>query len=76
MHNEKDPYKKLRADLKGHYPAIAQNLGCDQSYISMVLTGKRKSDKVVKAALDYALSLKSKVEKLQSDLENYNESSH
>lgn len=73
MQHEINPYHKLREDLKGKYPAVAEIVGCDSSYISLVLNGKRKSDKVVKACLSYAKKLKSEVENLQAELISYNE---
>lgn len=73
MQDKKDPFLKLRNDLKGHYPAVAEIVGCDPSYISMVLNGKRNSPEVVKEALKYAKKLKVEVENLQAELNNYNE---
>jgi len=73
MAQEEDKYQKLREDLKGHLTAIAKQLRVHPSYISLVLNSKRKSEIVIKAALEYAKTLKLEEEKLNQELKNYNE---
>lgn len=70
---EKNSLEKLRTDLNGKFPAVAKIFGCSASYVSLVLNEKRRSPELIATCIKFAKELKEEMEKLQLELQNYNE---
>ncbi|AFD05994.1 type 2 periplasmic-binding domain-containing protein [Solitalea canadensis] len=61
---------KLKQKVVGHYKQVAVKAECTPEYVSMVLSGVRKSEAVINAALAVSLELKESNDKLNQLIKN------